>query len=139
MFQVTQKSKFYFSRVHCCEVTVKKMFENQYFPCFEAWINIHLSSWNSSAVMTFLGMLPVRNLSDLSPMYCYFWRKCISSHKLGQGRSTSLKKCKSKTISEDIISLKKCKSYSISEDILYMVIELPHFKYCEVVWGNCDI
>ena len=35
MFQGTQKSQFHFSRDHCCEVTVKKIYENQYFPCFE--------------------------------------------------------------------------------------------------------
>ena len=34
MFKRTQKLKFYFSRDHSCEVTVK-MCENQYFPCFE--------------------------------------------------------------------------------------------------------
>ena len=34
MFKGNQKSQFYFSRDHCCKVTVK-MCKNQYFQCFE--------------------------------------------------------------------------------------------------------
>ena len=35
-------------------------------------------------------MLPIRNISNLSPMCCNFWEKCINSHKIGQGCSTPL-------------------------------------------------
>ena len=36
-------------------------------------------------------MLPIRNISYLSPMSCNFWEKFINSHKIGEGSSTSLK------------------------------------------------
>ena len=39
------------------------MCENQYFPCFDPYIKNHLSWENSSAVIMFLRMLPIRNLS----------------------------------------------------------------------------
>ena len=36
-------------------------------------------------------MLPIRNISYLSPMCCNFWEKCINSHKIDQGCSNPLK------------------------------------------------
>ena len=36
-------------------------------------------------------MLPIRNISHLSPMCCNFWEKCLNSHKIGQGCSTPLR------------------------------------------------
>ena len=36
-------------------------------------------------------MLPIRNISYLSPMCCNFWEKCMNSHKIGQGCSTPLR------------------------------------------------
>ena len=35
-------------------------------------------------------MLPIRNISYLSPMYCGFWEKCKNSPKTGLGCSTPL-------------------------------------------------
>ena len=35
-------------------------------------------------------MLPIRNISYLSPMYCSFWEKCKNSSKTGLGCSTPL-------------------------------------------------
>ena len=35
-------------------------------------------------------MLPIRNISYLSPICCNFWGKYINSHKIGQGCSTPL-------------------------------------------------
>ena len=61
------------------------MCENQYFHCFEPQ---SITTWVSEtpvAVIMFLGMLPERNLSYLSPMCCNFWEKYINSHKIGQG------------------------------------------------------
>ena len=46
--------------------------------------------WNSNALIRFLGMLPIRNMSYLLPMCCSFWEKCINSQKTGQGCSTPL-------------------------------------------------
>ena len=71
-----------------------KMCENQYFPCFEPQINNHLNKWNSSAVITFPEMLPIRNISYLLPMCCSFWEKCKNSPKTGLGCSTPLRHLK---------------------------------------------
>ena len=42
----------------------------------------------SSAVIRFVGTLPIRNISYLWPMCYNFWEKCINIHKIGQGCST---------------------------------------------------
>ena len=41
MFQVTQKSQFYFSRDHCCEVTVKNV-RKSIFSINEDWVELTL-------------------------------------------------------------------------------------------------
>ena len=63
---------------------------SQYFPCFDPNINNHLNWWYSGAVVRFLRMLSIRNISYLSPMCGNFWEKCINSHKIGLGFSTPL-------------------------------------------------
>ena len=88
MFQATQNH----SSVEAIVVKLQwKMCENQYFPCFEPWINNHLSQWNSSAVISFSGMLSIiKKHILLVPMCCTFWEICINSRKTGQGCSNPL-------------------------------------------------
>ena len=94
MFYGTQKSQVYFSRDHCCEVIVKNVRKWIFSMCWAFKINNHLSLWNSSAVIRFPGMLPIRNISYLLPMCSNFLRKCINSQQSGQGCCTSLRQIK---------------------------------------------
>ena len=87
MFQETKKSQCYFSRDNCCEVTVKNVRKSIFSMFWAINHDNHLSWWNLSAVIRFLGMLPIRNISYLPPMCYNFWEKCINSHKIGQGCS----------------------------------------------------
>ena len=50
-------------------------------------------------------MLPIKNISYLSPMSCNFWERCINSHIIGQGCSTPLNMLK-KTTTGDTIEFK---------------------------------
>ena len=50
-----------------------------------------MSLWNSSAIIRFPEMLPIRNISYLLPLCCSFWEKCKNSPKTGLGCSTPLK------------------------------------------------
>ena len=65
MSQGTQKWQFYFSR------DLVKMCKDQYFSCFDQKLNNHF---------------------ELVKFHCIgkFWKRCINSHKIGQGCSTPL-------------------------------------------------
>ena len=67
------------------------MCENQYFSYFDPKKSI--TTWVSEIPVQyrFLRMLPIRNISYLSPMWCNFWEKCTNSHKIGLGCSTPLR------------------------------------------------
>ena len=72
------------------------MCENQYFPCFDPLINNHLSWWNSSAVVRFLRMLPIRNISYLPPVCFNFLRKMHKESQNWSGVQNPLKNSISK-------------------------------------------
>ena len=69
------------------------MRENQYFQCFDPKINDHLSQWNSSALVRFLRMLPIRNISHLSPMCCNLWEKMHRQSQKWSGVQYPLSTC----------------------------------------------
>ena len=58
--------------------------------CVKINIFHDLSHKSTSAVIRFFDMLPIRNISYLSPMCWKFWEKCINSHKIDYGCSTPL-------------------------------------------------
>ena len=88
MFQGTQRSQFYFRRDHGCKVTLEYLWKSI---CGHVLIHKSIATWVSEIPVRFLRMLPIRNMSYLSPMCCHFWEKYTNSHKVGLGCSTSLK------------------------------------------------
>ena len=81
IIQWAQKLHFYFSRDHGFEVKVKNCF-------FHVLIHKSITTWvggNLSALIRYLRILNIRNISYLSPMCCKLWEKYINSHKIDQG------------------------------------------------------